>query len=104
MRPFRLAPPQPVRGLVTRPRLLALVGQRFERRLVVVVGGAGFGKSTLLAQAVAENRLDPRGVDVWLGCAPEDAAASQLASGLLAALGADPGAADPVSAICAEVW
>jgi LuxR family transcriptional regulator, maltose regulon positive regulatory protein len=106
MRPFRLAPPQPVRGLVTRPRLLALVGQRFERRLMVVVGGAGFGKSTLLAQAVAENRLDPHGVDVWLGCAPDDAAASQLAAGLLAALGADPDpdTADPVSAICAAVW
>jgi hypothetical protein len=37
-------------GLVTRPRLLAQVGQRFECRLVVVVGGAGFGKSTPLAQ------------------------------------------------------
>jgi len=105
MRPFRLAPAQPARQLVTRPRLLALLGERFERRLVLVVAGAGFGKSTLLAQAVAENELDPRGVDVWLSCAPDDAAASQLAAGLLTALHADPaGAADPVAAITAAVW
>jgi len=72
-------------GLVTRPRLLAALGERFDRRLVLMVAGAGFGKSTLLSQAVAENRLDPRGVDVWLSCTPDDAAASQLAAGLLAA-------------------
>ena len=90
MRPFRLAPARSARGLVTRPRLLALLGERFDRRLVLVVAGAGFGKSTLLAQAVAENRLDPRGVDVWLSCSPDDAAASQLAAGLLAALDAEP--------------
>ncbi|MGZ4666472.1 MAG: BTAD domain-containing putative transcriptional regulator [Frankiaceae bacterium] len=90
---------------MTRPRLLALLGERFERRLVLVVAGAGFGKSTLLAQAVAENQLDPRGVDVWLSCAQDDAAASQLAAGLLTALHADPaGAGDPGAAIAAAVW
>jgi ATP/maltotriose-dependent transcriptional regulator MalT len=73
--------------------------------LVLMVAGAGFGKSTLLSQAVAENRLDPRGVDVWLSCTPDDAAASQLAAGLLAALNADPGGVDqPAAAIGAAVW
>ena len=37
----------------------------------------------MLAQAVNENRLSPTGIDVWYGCTADDAAVSQLASGLL---------------------
>ena len=40
--------------------------------MTVVVAGAGFGKSSLLAQAVDENALAPRGDDCWLGCGPGD--------------------------------
>jgi len=87
----RLAPPEPARQLLVRPRLLTLLQQRFERRLTTLVAGPGFGKTSLLAQAVAENRLSPRGVDAWVGCQPEDSVASMLARKLLAAVeGTDP--------------
>lgn len=86
----RVGPLQPTRQLVLRPRLVTLLGQRFDRRLLTVVAGAGFGKTSLLSQALAENALAPRGVDAWLGCRPEDGVASTLAGRLLTALeGAD---------------
>jgi DNA-binding SARP family transcriptional activator len=69
---------------------------RWGRRVTAVVGGAGVGKSTLLAQAVAENALDPQGLDVWVRCVPADAAASHLGAALSEALGVDvPAAEDP---------
>ena len=54
-----------------------------------MVAGAGFGKSSLLAQAVDENALAPRGDDCWLGCGPGDDDPWHLAAGLAGALGAD---------------
>ena len=56
-----------------------------------MVAGAGFGKSSLLAQAVDENALAPRGDDCWLGCGPGDDDPWHLAAGLAGALGADLG-------------
>ena len=46
---------------------------------MVVVGGPGLGKTTLLSQAMAENRLAPRGDDVWLGAEPADGDGDTLA-------------------------
>lgn len=46
-----------------RPRLLQVLGQRFEHQLTVLIAGAGYGKTTLLEQAIAENALDRRGLD-----------------------------------------
>ena len=43
------------------PRLLDRVSRRFQVPLTVIVAGAGFGKSTLLAQAIRANQADPRG-------------------------------------------
>ena len=84
----RLGPPVPGnRPYVPRPRLLATLAGRFDRRLTTVVAGPGFGKTALLTSALAENELQPRGVDVWLQCRPDDADAAELAAGLLTALG-----------------
>ena len=103
--PFRLSPPEPNRSLVLRPRLLEVLGGRFDRRLTVVVGGAGFGKTSVLVQALQQNQLDTRGLDVWLGCTSGDSAAHALASGLLAALGVDADEdREPVESIVAAVW
>lgn len=91
----RFAPPN-VREPLVRARLLAVLRGRFERRVTAVVAGPGFGKTTLLTQAVAENRLDPAGYDVWLGCDRDDSAASTFGSGLCAALeAASPDAEQP---------
>ncbi len=57
--------------------------------MTVVVAGAGFGKSCLLAQAIDENVLAPRGDDCWLGCGPGDDDPLHLADGLATALGAE---------------
>lgn len=87
---FRTRPPAPVAHALRRPRLLAPLRERFDRELTVVVGGAGYGKTTLLAQAVEENRFDPLGDDLWLLCDERDRAPSHLLRGLSSTLtGAD---------------
>ena len=53
-RALRYDPPLTGRGLILRPRLLARLRSRFERPLTAVVAAAGFGKTTLLGQAVSE--------------------------------------------------
>jgi len=60
--------------------------RRWRLPLVVVHAGAGFGKSTLLAQAMRENQLEPKGRDVWVSLEPADSAAAVLADRLRAAL------------------
>ena len=54
--------------LLVRPRLLELAGERWTRRVVTLVAGPGFGKSVLLAQLSAENRLAPRGAELVVAC------------------------------------
>ncbi len=49
--------------------------------------GAGFGKTTLLAQAVRRNAVRPSGLDLWLGCAPSDADGSRFAAALAGLVG-----------------
>ncbi len=88
-RPFRLRPPSTERALLRRTVQRELAA-RFERRVTLVVAGAGFGKSTSLAQAIEQNRLVPRGVDVWLACEPADVEAEHLLAGLRSAVGLDP--------------
>ncbi|HET8621859.1 MAG TPA: BTAD domain-containing putative transcriptional regulator [Acidimicrobiales bacterium] len=100
-RPYRYAPARPGRPLIRRSALLRRLNKRWDRQITVIVAGAGFGKSALLAQALDENALAPRGVDCWLGCGPGDDDARRLAAGLADSLGADlphlhqPGDLDP---------
>src|SRR3954470_24382703 len=86
-RAFRYAPPLKNREMVVRPRLLEQLRGRFDRPLTAVVAAAGFGKTTLLTQAVEENLLSPLGEDRWLTCQREDTTLSFLAAGALAAVG-----------------
>jgi ATP/maltotriose-dependent transcriptional regulator MalT len=72
--------------MLTRPRLLRALLGRWDHRVTVVVGGPGLGKTTLLAQTIAENRLAPRGGDVWLGVEPADADGDTLAGDVATAL------------------
>lgn len=78
-----------------RPRLLGLLRHRFTTPVTLVAAPAGFGKTTLLGQAMEENRLAPQGVDCWLTCHVDDGAASSLSNGLVRALGLEP-SGDPV--------
>jgi ATP/maltotriose-dependent transcriptional regulator MalT len=106
---FRFGPPRSARELVIRPRLLDVLQQRFCQRLTLVVAGPGFGKTSLLAQAQAENLLAQQGLDVWLTCHGGDSAISTLARGLVSALQRssspvwEPDLDDAVARIAAEV-
>lgn len=94
---FRFQPPKPRPGSLTRPRLLRTLLGRWEHCVTTVVGGPGLGKTTLLAQAVIENRLAPRGEDVWIGLEKGDAHGDVLARDVMAALsGEGDGAAGMV--------
>ena len=88
-RSFRFDPPEARSDLLIRPRLLRELTGRWQHRVTAVTGGPGLGKTTLLAQAIAENRLAPRGGDVWLGVEPADADGDTLARDLAAALAGD---------------
>jgi ATP/maltotriose-dependent transcriptional regulator MalT len=90
-RSFRFEPPKPRPGSLTRPRLLRALLGRWDHRVTLVVGGPGMGKTTLLAQAVAENRLAPRGEDVWIDLDNGDANGVVLARDLMAAVSAEGG-------------
>jgi ATP/maltotriose-dependent transcriptional regulator MalT len=104
-RPFRFNPPDPGAAAVLRPRLLEPLARRFELRLVTVEADAGFGKTTLLSQAVAENRLAPRGRDAWLTCEAADSSPSVLLGAVLRALGErEPEGPPTVRDVCEAVW
>lgn len=85
----RPAPPQPRRPLLHRPRLAALMAERWQRRLVAIVAGAGFGKSGLIADALSTNRREPLGHDAWVGCQEDDGRLDRLFSAVYAAVRGD---------------
>ena len=74
--------------MVVRDRLLERLRARWHTPVTVVAAPAGYGKTTLLAQALAANAAAPVGVDCWLTCEPDDESASSLAEGLQQALAA----------------
>lgn len=86
------AVPRPLDVELPRLRLVDRLRARWSRPVTLVVAGAGFGKTTALAQAVRANLLEPRGIDVWVTCGPDHEDAPRLAAAILTALGTNPGA------------
>ena len=72
-----------------RPRLLELARERFSYRLTTIVGGAGFGKSTLIRQALADNVGEPRGIDACIESTADDSHLAELSARLRAVLEVD---------------
>ncbi|MGH9213487.1 MAG: BTAD domain-containing putative transcriptional regulator [Acidimicrobiales bacterium] len=106
---FRFGPPEPRRDILLRPRLLGALLDRWSHRVTSLVGGPGFGKTTLLLQAVDENRLAPRGEDFWIGIEPRDAEGDALARTVASVLTASdasepPPAHDDPGAVADTVW
>jgi hypothetical protein len=74
--------PSPAVALLTRPaglpraldvelprlRLVQRLEGRWDRPVTLLVAGPGFGKTTVLAQAVRAHQVAPRGIDVWVSC------------------------------------
>ena len=77
----------PTRHLIDRPRLDRLLLGRFEQRVTVISAPAGSGKTSALALAVENNRLDPRGVDVFVGLSSFDDSPLALLERIMRALG-----------------
>lgn len=78
--------PRPLDVEVARPELVERLAGRWDRPVTLVVAGAGFGKTTVLAQAVRAQLLAPRGIDAWVCCEPAHEDPVRLARALLAAL------------------
>jgi LuxR family maltose regulon positive regulatory protein len=85
-------PPSPLDDELIRPHLVEVLAARFDVPVTAVVAGAGFGKTTALAQAIRANEASPRGIDAWVACEPGDEDATRLTSAILSGLGvASPG-------------
>ncbi|MFQ6394447.1 protein kinase domain-containing protein [Nocardia sp. KC 131] len=67
----RLRPPVPTRPLVERPRLIELLREGRDRRLAVIHGPTGFGKTTLAAQWCEDVIADGLAV-AWLTVDDDD--------------------------------
>ncbi len=97
-----LAPLVPPAGLpraldveLPRMRLVRLLEGRWDRPVTLLIAGPGFGKTTVLAQAIRAHQVAPRGIDVWLSCeaAYEDPVC--FAQALLGAISAGEAARGP---------
>jgi DNA-binding SARP family transcriptional activator len=80
-------PPSPLHDELVRAHLVGSLAARFEVPITAVVAGAGFGKTTALAQAIRANDAAPRGIDAWVACEPGDEDADRLSSAILSGLG-----------------
>lgn len=92
-------PPAPLPREIARVRLIEALRARFDVPIVCVVAGAGFGKSTALAQAIRSNLARPRGHDVWISCEVADEDAHRLATAIVTAIAPDRTVDDPVNSV-----
>lgn len=84
----KLYVPRPRPSLVPRPHLIEHLQQGVTHALTLISAPAGFGKTTLLAQWLAQTRTPV----AWLSLEPEDNDATRFLSYLIAALQTlDPG-------------
>lgn len=75
-------PPSRIQHEILRSELVARLDARFDQRVTTLTAGAGFGKTTALAQAIRLNLTEPQGVDVWVACEAADESESNLAAGI----------------------
>ena len=101
--------PSPAVTLLTRPaglpraldveiprlRLVQLLEGRWDRPVTLLVAGPGFGKTTVLAQAVRAHQVAPRGIDVWVSCEAAYEDPVRFATALLDAMSAGGRARGP---------
>ena len=86
----RLLPPRLPPNSVPRPELVARVHRGLEGRLLAIVAGAGYGKTTLLVQALETSALPW----VWVSCDPRLRSSEMLLAHVAAGVaGAFPGVA-----------
>src|SRR6185312_4586686 len=101
--PVRSPVPQAVSGELVRADVVERLQQRFSSPVTTVIAGAGFGKSTALAQAVRHNLVAPLGIDAWVTCRPEHERADELAGSLLGVLGGRARRGAPMDALVSTI-
>ncbi|HSR85851.1 MAG TPA: BTAD domain-containing putative transcriptional regulator [Streptosporangiaceae bacterium] len=79
-------------ALMPRPRVAALLSGALDRRVTLMVAGAGYGKTTALAD------LAERAAARWVRLRPADAQAESLAGRIAAALGEPSPERSPIAA------
>lgn len=88
----RVTDEQGRRELVPRRRVLDRLDDRFRCRLTLIEADAGYGKSTVLRQAIAESLAIDSAREIVVNCAPEGGAAGSgpaIISGLAGQLGCE---------------
>jgi ATP/maltotriose-dependent transcriptional regulator MalT len=58
--------PRPLDVEIPRARLVELLALRWDHPVTVVDAGPGFGRTTVLAQAVRAHSLAPCGIEAWV--------------------------------------
>ena len=86
-------------GRLDRPRVASLLAQRWDRYVVSVVAGAGFGKSTAIAQVAGTDAGLGRH-DHVVGCDPSCSAESEVVRRVAAAFGV---AANDVASLARQI-
>ncbi len=91
---------------IARPRLVQALAGRFDARLTLVTAGAGHGKSTALAEAIANNHLAPAGRDILLAATPADADPTVFLAGVAEVMNLEPVADQDtaIEAIANRLW
>lgn len=79
-------PPARLRHELARTSLTALLAHRFDTAVTMLQAGAGFGKTTAIAQAIRANQIEPFGIDAWVACEATDEDPSRFASTIVAAI------------------
>src|SRR5947207_13251260 len=80
---------------IPRLRLVRLLEGRWDRPVTLLVAGPGFGKTTVLAQAVRAHQVAPRGIDVWVSCEAAYEDPVRFATAILDAMPVDGHAPGP---------
>jgi LuxR family transcriptional regulator, maltose regulon positive regulatory protein len=75
------------RTMISRPRLLDVMADRINRSVTVITAGAGFGKSTLLAQAIHDPMMSGLAHIVFHRLGSRDHDASRLTESLTRQIG-----------------
>src|SRR6478672_7452772 len=81
------APPSALSSEMVRDRLPPWRAGRLARQGPGRGAAPGFGKTTLLAQAVRQNLAGPVGIDAWVSCQPDDEEPAEFASACCRAIG-----------------
>jgi DNA-binding SARP family transcriptional activator len=95
--------------MLVRERLLDRLRQRWFVPATVLTAPAGYGKTTLLTQALTANAAAAVGIDLWMACGPDVATLSALGEGLRQAVGArtrphSTGVADIAEDVVEALW